>query len=274
MPILLTLFQLPLFDFENIVLCIIILVSNLLLYHWGLENLRYKFPLFDAFLIHSPLLSLLHQESSLIQNQARCERRRVGRGAREELLSLSDRRVRAHEDEGDSGGVPRAHVQERSRHRARLLQRLTATGARYPPRNRFPSTTLARAFLKPVWLAPTAYFAAPGVRRSHSSVDSLDTSAKIQTHEALSSIFKNAVRIYMNVLENVFYYSRTREYNYNSTVEFMNILENSSGTRAQRRNLFFLSNRSTVVYSIVHICNKYSICYTLISFLESITRVS
>ena len=73
---------------------------------------------------------MLQQESSLIQNQARCERRRVGRGAREELLALSDRRVRPHEDEGDGGGVPRPDVQERGRHRARLLQRLPATGAR------------------------------------------------------------------------------------------------------------------------------------------------
>ena len=63
-----------------------------------------------------------------VQGRPRAERRRLGRGARQEVLAARNLRDGAAEAEAGGGGLPRREGHRRGHHRAGVLQRRAAAG--------------------------------------------------------------------------------------------------------------------------------------------------
>ena len=68
------------------------------------------------------------QEARPLQDRARRQRRRLGRGRRQELFALADLRLHPAEDEGDGGSLSRAEGRAGRHHRPGLFQRRPAPG--------------------------------------------------------------------------------------------------------------------------------------------------
>ena len=68
------------------------------------------------------------QEARPLQDRARRQRRRLGRGRRQEIFPLADLRLHPAEDEGDRRGLSRREGREGGHHRPRLFQRRAAPG--------------------------------------------------------------------------------------------------------------------------------------------------
>ena len=80
------------------------------------------------------------QEARPLQDRQGLERRRLGRGRRQDIFALADLRLHPAEDEGDRGGQSRPEGRSGGHHRSGLLQRRPASGHQGRRQDRGPGS--------------------------------------------------------------------------------------------------------------------------------------